>query len=90
MTVSYFEALEGQIPALEARALLAAAQAALYPHVTKEGAERMWGAWTEAAYPRPTPAMPAPGSLFSLNGRPVDIGALRHGLGSALGAGLSA
>lgn len=91
MTVSYFTALESQIPAVEARAMMAAAQAALYPHVTKEGAERMWQAWVrQAEPPRPLSAMPAPGALFSLNGKPVNLHELRFGLGQAMGAGLSA
>lgn len=87
MTVSYFEGLEAEIPALEARALLAAAQAAVYPHVRKEDAERMWRGWTDAAYPRPLAQMPATGSLLSFNGRPVDFQELKTRLSAAMEPG---
>jgi hypothetical protein len=87
MTVSYFEGLEAQIPALEARAMLAAAQAAVYPHVSKEGAERMWQGWMADAYPRPLTQMPASGSLLSFNGRAVSFGELQSKLSTAMAPG---
>lgn len=90
MTVSYFEALERQIPALEARALLQSAQAAVYPHVSKEAAERMWRGWQQAAYPRPVTLADVRDSLLYLDGVPVTVAELRAGLGAALPEGLSA
>lgn len=91
MTVSYFLALEGRIPAMQAERSMQLAQAAVYPHVTREGAERMWQAWTRATDPDPLPsAMPVKGALFTLNGRPVSFEALRIGLGQAIGGGLAA
>lgn len=90
MSVSYFAALESQVPAVEARAIMASAQAAVYPHVSKEGAQRMWQAWTRAAYPPPPTPTSRAASQFYLNDRPVSIFELRRGLGQALGAGLTA
>jgi hypothetical protein len=90
MSVSYFEALEDQIPAVEAREMLAAAQAAVYPHAGKEAAERMWQGWVRDAYPPPPVATSGRRPLFTLNDRPVNFAELKAGLGKALGAGLSA
>jgi hypothetical protein len=74
MTVSYFEGLEAQIPAV-------------YPHVTKEGAERMWATWMADAYPQPLAQMPATGSLLSFNGRAVSFGELKTELSAAMAPG---
>lgn len=90
MTVSYFEALEGQMPALEAQRMMAAAQAAVYPHVTKDGAQKMWQGWERAAYP-PEPIGPgARRALFLWNNQPVAPVDLRQRLAGVLGGGLSA
>jgi hypothetical protein len=91
MTVSYFAALESRIPAVQAERSLQLAQAALYPHTSKDAAQRMWQVWTRAANPPPpTSGKQAAGSQFYLNDRPVSIFELRRGLGQALGAGLTA
>lgn len=47
----------------EARAVMAMAQAALYPHAGRHGT-RMWDAWAERAYPR-EPTRPAKGQRGS-------------------------
>lgn len=89
--MSYFLGLESRIPARMAEQAMQAAQVAVYPHASKDGAERLWRAWMrQAAPPRPIVAGPVPGALFSFNGQPVDIATLRAKLGGALGAGLSA
>lgn len=90
MTVSHFEALESKIPVMEARGMMRAAQAAVYPHVTKDGAQKMWQGWERAAYP-PEPV--GPGSrraMFTWNGRAVTPIDLRQRLAGVLGGGLSA
>lgn len=88
MTVSYFEALEDQIPVIEARAMLAAAQVAVYPHAPKDSAERMWRGWMDAAHPpRVEERHAAERALFTLGGRPVSFEELRDGLGAAMAPG---
>jgi hypothetical protein len=88
MTVSHFEALESEIPVVEARRQMQAAQAAVYPHLTKEGAERLWQAWSAAAYrPAPEHMVPARDALFTLNGTPVSFEGLRQGLTQMLEPG---
>lgn len=89
MTVEYFTALESRIPAEEARRMMHAAEAAFYPHVTKEGARRMWRHWSETVNPTPI-ALPVKGALLSFNGQAVDFPTLREQLSGALGRGLVA
>jgi hypothetical protein len=88
MTVSEFLGLERTVQATEARRLMDAAQSALYPHVKPEAARRLWSAWERMADP-PPPA-PAPGSLFSWNGKPVTPIDLKRRLAGHLGMGLTA
>lgn len=88
MTVSEFSGLEGQIAATEARRLMDAAMAALYPNVKPEDAKRMWGSWERLASP-PAPAT-AGGATFTWNGTPVSPVDLKQRLAGHLGAGLSA
>lgn len=91
LTVSYFQGLEARIPAVQAERSMQMAQAATYPHATKDGAERMWRSWVrQAEPPRPLSGMPVKGALFTLNNKPVSISELRAGLGAELGQGLSA
>lgn len=84
MTVSEFTGLERTVQATEARRLMDAAQAALYPNVKPEDARRLWRSWERMADP-PPPA-PAPGALFTWNGRAVGAGELRQRLAGHLGA----
>lgn len=86
--MSHFEALEAEIPATEARRQMRAAQAAAYPHLRREGAERLWRSWSDIAYrPHPEHTAPVKGALFSLNGQAVSFDGLRAGLRSMLGGG---
>lgn len=91
MTVSYFSALEDQIPATEARRIMDAAQAALYPQLKAEGARRLWRSWERTAYPPlPMPTTNQQGARLYWNGRQIQPADLRTRLAGYLGAGLSA
>lgn len=60
----------------------------MYPHLTKEGAERIWRSWSDATYrPAPEHVVPVKDALFTLNGEAVSFEGLRIGLGQMLGAG---
>jgi hypothetical protein len=85
MTVSYFEGLESQIPVIEAERMQAAAQAALYPHVTKEGARQMWQAWTAQIERVGREAAQAAGALFTVDGRAVGLGGLKRWMRKTIG-----
>jgi hypothetical protein len=88
MTVSEFLGLERMVSATEARRLMDAAQAALYPNIKPEHARRLWSSWERMADP-PPPA-PDPDALFTWNGKPVEPLDLRRRLAGHLGAGYNA
>jgi hypothetical protein len=90
MTVSEFAGLERMVAATEARRLMDAAQAALYPNVTPEAARRLWSGWERMAEPPPPPTQEDRAALFTWNGKAVQPGELRQRLAGHLGAGLSA
>lgn len=91
MTVSYFVALEAEIPAVEARQQMALAEAALYPQLKPEHARRLWMYWERQANPpRVLPGSPTGGVQFFWNGRAIRPSELRQRLAGALGAGLTA
>lgn len=91
MTAEWFMALEAQIPATEARRMMDAAQAALYPQLKAEDARRLWMSWERAAYPPvPINAPAGHGARFYWNGKAIDPGSLKQRLAGHLGAGLSA
>lgn len=91
MTVSEFIGLEAQIPATEARRIMDSAQAALYPHLTPEGARRLWLSWERVADPPlPITAAAGGGARFFWNGRSIAPADLKSRLAGHLGAGLTA
>lgn len=93
MTVSEFSGLETRIPVEEARRKMQAAESALYPHLTKEGAENMWRSWADVLWQAEVEQRTPPagsGATFYWNGRPVAPAELRQKLGGALGSGLAA
>jgi hypothetical protein len=91
MTVSEFAGLESQVPATEARRLMDAAQAALYPNIKAEDARRLWHHWERAANPPiPLPTTSSQGARFYWNGRAIAPADLRTRLAGHLGAGLVA
>lgn len=79
MSVSLFAALEREVPSVDARAMMQAAQAALYPHAAPEHARQMWRRWSELADP-PKPVARVAGAMFTLNGMAVTLGDLKAGL----------
>ena len=83
--LSGFEGLEAQIPAIEGERMQAAAQAALYPHVTKDGARQMWSAWTEQINRVSRDAATAAGSLFTVDGKAVGVSGFKKWLRKKLG-----
>lgn len=87
MTVSYFEALEGQMPAIEAERMQNAALAALYPHVTKEGARKMWSGWTEQINRVVREAGVQAGHLFTVDGVAVGVAGLKRWMKRTVGRG---
>lgn len=67
---------------------MASAQAAVYPHLKPEGAQRLWRAWADVAYrPEPAHVVPTKGALFTLNGNAVSFEGLRAGLTQLLDHG---
>lgn len=91
MTVSYFAALEAQIPAVEARHKMDMAEAAMYPTLTKpEHARDLWAHWMRQANPPPPIETLPGGSTFYWNNVPIEPAALKSNLAGALGSGLSA
>ena len=90
MTVSYFEGLEMQMPAIEAERMQAAALSALYPHTTKEGASKLWGGWSEQINRVVRDAGVQAGNLFTVDGKPVGLAGLKRWMRKTLGKGLAA
>lgn len=91
MTISEFVGLESRIPSEEAHRQMQAAESALYPHLGAENAQKMWQAWSNAAWRvEVEQRLPRGGSLFSLNGMAVSFEGLRSGLAGAIGGGLAA
>jgi hypothetical protein len=70
-----------EMPRVRALWMLDAAQAALYPHLKREGAR----AWWDSLVRRTRRVVRAVGQLFTLNGAPVTPDALRERLGAELG-----
>ena len=90
MTVSYFEGLESQMPAIEAERMQNAALAALYPHTTEDGARRLWSGWSEQINRVVREAGAQAGALFLVDGQPVGVAGFRKWIKRALGKGLKA
>lgn len=86
------EALYEQVPRIRAQRTLLAAEAAVYPHLTKEGGERWWRLWVGRAYPpaRGSAAVPKQRrALFFWNGEPVTPRELKGRLAGHLRSGFS-
>lgn len=87
MTVSYFEALEAEIPAIDAERMQRAALAALYPHTSKEGGQRMWRSWTEQINRVREQTGRAAGALFMVDGKAVGLRGLKRWMRKTIGRG---
>lgn len=90
MTIECFAALEAEIPAVRAERMMDAAQAAVYPHVSKSGARQMWREWTQAVQRSANQAARRSAALFVVDGKPVGISGFRTWIRRALGKGLAA
>ncbi len=87
MTVSYFEALESEIPAVQAERMQHAALAALYPHTTKEGARKLWSGWSEQINRVREHTGRAAGALFVVDGKSVGLSGLKRWMRKTVGRG---
>ncbi|MGE3267152.1 MAG: hypothetical protein AB7P40_00295 [Chloroflexota bacterium] len=85
MTVSLFAQYERQIPVVEAERMMSAAQAALYPHVDKNGAREMWNGWRQQIDRAARATRQRAGSLFVVDGKGVGVAGLKRWFRSALG-----
>lgn len=87
MTVSHFAALEARIPMVGAERMMTMAQAALYPHLTKEGGQKLWSGWERQSRPAPEARPGQTAALFTLNGRPVAPDTLEQQIAALMGVG---
>lgn len=87
MTVSHFTALEARTPMVDAERAMTMAQAALYPHLTREGGQKLWAGWERQARPAVEARPGQAGALFTLNGRPVAADALEQQITALMGLG---
>lgn len=69
--------------------MMDAAQVAVYPHVTQEGAGKLWAHWDRIANP-PLPLDGSGGARFFWNGASIGAGDLKQRLAGTLGSGLTA
>lgn len=78
------DAMYEQIPRIEAERSMRAATAALYPHLTKRGAQDLWRAWAGQA--RRTAGAAA---AFTWNGVQMGARQIKAKLAETLGGGFS-
>jgi hypothetical protein len=81
------ESLWHQLPRIRAERALAAAQAAVYPHLRKDHAKRWWDATVKMTQQVARGAVQAAKTLFTLNGRPMNPDQMKRGLTEQLGGG---
>lgn len=90
MTVDYFAALEAEIPVVEAERALALADAAVYPQLTSQAAQRWWNAKLRVIQQATADVARRAGALFIIDGQAVGARGLRSWLKRTLGRGLTA
>lgn len=90
MTVSYFAALERQIAAHEAAEQLRAAEAALFPNLRSQDAQRWWQERSRAIVEASARAAQMAGARFVVDGVAVGVAGLKKWFRRVVGRGLAA
>lgn len=84
--MSYFAALERQIPAVRAERMMDGALSAVYAQLDSKGAQKLWSSWAQQIQQVAARTAHRAGALFTINGEPTNTAGLKRWLRSIVGS----